>query len=91
MLIDKNTKEFVHDTIFYDVDLSLSFLHNYKNDVKLDEDPNSLICGEKLSSVGIILIISHYYNIPYDKESIPQCLQNNDYVRDYVENFCQIL
>jgi hypothetical protein len=77
--------------VFYNTDLSLSFLYDYEIDVKLNEDSNSLTCDEKLGSVGIILIISHYYNIPYDKKNIHQYLQDNDYIRDYVENFCQSL
>jgi hypothetical protein len=87
MFIDEDSKELVHQTMFYDVDLPLSYLHDYKT----NQISNSLICDEKHSSVGIILILSHYYNIPYDKESIPQCLQDNNYVRDYVKFFCQSL
>jgi hypothetical protein len=48
-----------------------------------------LIRDEQHSSMGTILILSHYYN--YDKESIPQCLQDNDYIRDYAENVFQRL
>jgi hypothetical protein len=44
----KGTKGLIHDNVFYNVDLSLSFLHDYEIDVKLDEDSNSLICDEKL-------------------------------------------
>jgi hypothetical protein len=73
--------------MFYNAYLPMYFLHDYKTDVKLDEDSNSLIQDDQLSSIGIILIL---YNIPYDNESIPQCLQENDYIRDYVRDLTSL-
>jgi hypothetical protein len=84
MFTNEDKNELVHDTMFYNVYLSLSFLHDYKTDVKLDEDSNYLIRDEQHSSMGTILILSHYY----DKENVLQCLQDNDYIKDYAENFC---
>jgi hypothetical protein len=87
---DKDTKGLTHDNMF-DNDLSFPFIHYFETNVKFDEHSNPLTCEEKIISTSIIIILSQYYNIQYDKDHIPQYLQDNDYIRDYVKKNCKIL